>query len=90
MLAVAGGVAPTGGDILIVVGARDGQPFRKANRPCRLFAGGRRGEDLIVQKATYPLGEQRADVVHLGEAQRPGPYRLERGMTVMQALAGGG
>jgi polysaccharide export outer membrane protein len=25
-----------------------------------------------------------------GEAQRPGPYRIERGMTVMQALAQGG
>jgi polysaccharide biosynthesis/export protein len=25
-----------------------------------------------------------------GEAQKPGPYRIERGMTVMQALAQGG
>ncbi len=25
-----------------------------------------------------------------GEAQRPGPYRIERGMTVVQALAQGG
>jgi polysaccharide export outer membrane protein len=25
-----------------------------------------------------------------GEAQRPGPYRVERGMTVMQAIAQGG
>jgi polysaccharide export outer membrane protein len=25
-----------------------------------------------------------------GEAQRPGPYRIERGMTVMQAVAQGG
>ena len=25
-----------------------------------------------------------------GEAQRPGPYRIERGMTMMQALASGG
>ena len=25
-----------------------------------------------------------------GEAQRPGAYRIERGMTVMQALAQGG
>jgi polysaccharide biosynthesis/export protein len=25
-----------------------------------------------------------------GEAQKPGPYKIERGMTVMQALAQGG
>ena len=33
----------------------------------------------------------RAPVFYIyGEAQRPGSYRIERGMTVMQALAQGG
>ena len=33
----------------------------------------------------------RAPIFYIyGEAQRPGPYRVERGMTVMQALAQGG
>lgn len=34
---------------------------------------------------------ERAAVFYIyGEAQRPGAYRIERGMTVMQALAQGG
>ncbi|MGS0753961.1 SLBB domain-containing protein [Roseateles sp. GG27B] len=33
----------------------------------------------------------RAPIVYIyGEVQRPGPMRLERGMTVMQSLATGG
>ena len=42
-----------------------------------------RGGDIIYV--------HRAPVFYIyGEAQRPGAYRIERGMTIMQALAQGG
>ncbi len=77
MLAAAGGVTPTGDDVLVVTGMRKGQPFRKAI-DILLSAG----DTLFVNKAPmYYI---------YGEAQRPGHYRVERGMTVMQAIAQGG
>ena len=50
----------------------------------------RRVDDVLVQNGDV-LYVERAPVVYIyGEVQRPGAMRLERGMTVMQALATGG
>lgn len=90
MLATAGGIAPTGSDTVIVVGIRDGKPFRKEIDIPGIYVDGKQGEDIVVQGGDV-LYVHRAPVFYIyGEAQRPGAYRIERGMTVQQALAQGG
>lgn len=90
MLAAAGGATPTGDDVLIITGQRDGKPFRKVIDIPALFLNEKSEEDILVA-AGDTLYVNKAPVFYIyGEAQRPGPYRIERGMTVMQALAQGG
>ncbi len=90
MLAAAGGTTPTGDDVLILTGQRDGKPFRKVIDIPALFLNAKSDEDIPVV-AGDTLYVNKAPVFYIyGEAQKPGPYRIERGMTVMQALAQGG
>lgn len=90
MLAAAGGVTPMGDDVLIVTGTRNGQPFRKVIDIPGLFLNSRSQDDILLAGGDT-LYVNKAPVYYIyGEAQRPGPYRIERGMTVQQALAQGG
>lgn len=90
MLALAGGVTPTGDDVLVVTGTRNGQPFRKSIDIPTLFAGTPSKDDILLSPGDT-LFVNKAPMFYIyGEAQRPGYYRVERGMTVMQALASGG
>ncbi len=90
MLASAGGVTPTGDDVLILTGRRQGQEFRRVIDIPGLFLNQKPDDDVVVAGGDT-LYINKAPVFYIyGEAQRPGPYRIERGMTVMQALAQGG
>ncbi|KQT13555.1 polysaccharide export protein EpsE [Ramlibacter sp. Leaf400] len=90
LLAAAGGVTPMGDDTLIVTGTRSGQPFRKVIDIPGLFLNQRGQEDILVIGGDT-IFVNKAPVYYIyGEAQRPGPYRIERGMTVQQAVAQGG
>lgn len=90
MLAAAGGVTATGDDLLVLTGTRGGKPFRKVIDIPALF-GPQTSQDDITLAAGDTLFVNKAPVFYIyGEAQKPGPYRVERGMTVMQALAAGG
>ena len=90
LLAAAGGVAATGADTLIITGTRNDKPFRKEIDLPGLFATSSQEADLIVQNGDV-VYVNRAPVVYIyGEVQRPGAIRLERDMSVMQALASGG
>ena len=90
MLALAGGIAPTGSDNVILSGVRDGKPFRKEIDFPAIYIDGKQSEDLVVSGGDV-IYVHRAPVFYIyGEAQRPGAYRIERGMTVQQALAQGG
>jgi polysaccharide biosynthesis/export protein len=89
-LALAGGVAPTGSDTAILTGTRDGQPFRKEIDVPSIFIKESAPDDILLQGGDI-IYIHRAPVFYVyGEAQRPGSYRIERGMTVQQALALGG
>ncbi|MEO5660531.1 MAG: polysaccharide export protein EpsE [Polaromonas sp.] len=90
MLAAAGGTTATGDDVLIVTGQRGGKPFRKVIDIPALFINAKSDNDIVLSGGDT-LYVNKAPVFYIyGEAQRPGPYRIERGMTVMQALAQGG
>ena len=90
MLAMAGGTTPTGDDVLIVSGQRGGKPFRKIIDIPALFLNEKTDDDIVLSGGDT-LYVNKAPMFYIyGEAQRPGPYRIERGMTVMQALAQGG
>jgi polysaccharide biosynthesis/export protein len=91
LLANAGGVASTGGDQLVLSGVRNGKPFRlEIDLPGVFSADQNRANDVLIQNGDV-LWVDRAPLVYIyGEVQRPGPVRLERGMTLMQVLASGG
>jgi polysaccharide biosynthesis/export protein len=55
-----------------------------------LFMPGGEKRDLIVRNGDVLWVDRQPLVYIYGEVQRPGPLRLERGMTLLQALATGG
>lgn len=90
MLAAAGGTTALGDDVLIVTGQRNNKPFRKVIDIPALFLNDKSDNDIVLSGGDT-LYVNKAPVFYIyGEAQRPGPYRIERGMTMMQALASGG
>jgi polysaccharide biosynthesis/export protein len=90
MLAAAGGVATGGGDAVIVTGTRGGKPFRKVVDIVKMSMSGSPAEDIDLSGGDT-LFVPRAPMFYIyGQVQKPGQYRLERSMTVMQALASGG
>ena len=90
MLAAAGGVTPNGDDVLIVSGTRDGKPFRKTVDIPALFQNTRGDNDIVLAPGDTIYVDKAPLFYIYGEAQKPGPYKIERGMTVLQALAQGG
>lgn len=90
MLATAGGTAPTGADIVVLTGTRDGKPFRLEVDLPTLFSPAGGDKNVLVLNGDTLWVDRQPMVYIYGEVQRPGPMRLERGMTVMQALATGG
>ncbi|ROZ64527.1 polysaccharide export protein EpsE [Ramlibacter sp. WS9] len=86
VVAAAGGITREGDDTVAVTGTRDGKPFRREID----LAGGNATDDFVVQSGDT-IHVNRAPTYYVaGEAQKPGSYRIERGMTVMQALAQSG
>lgn len=90
MLAAAGGITPQGDDVVVVTGIRNKKPFRKSIDTAALFAGKGGADDILVQPGDTVYVAKAPEYYIYGEAQRPGHYRVERGMTVMQAIAAGG
>ena len=90
MLAVAGGVAATGADSVTLVGTRQARAYRKEIDLPNMFRGEARESDPLLENGDVIYVERSPIAYIYGEVQRPGPMRLERGMTLMQALATGG
>lgn len=90
VLAAAGGVTASGDDWLVLTGTRLGQPWRKVIDVQALFGPEPSADDLVLAAGdTLYVGKAPQFYIY-GAALRPGTYRLERGMTVQQALAAGG
>lgn len=95
MLATAGGILPSGmqaggSDVVILSGMRGGKPFREEIDVHAVFADSKVAADSKVSAGDV-IYVTKAPVFYIyGEVQRAGSYRLERSMTVLQALALGG
>lgn len=90
MLANAGGTAPLGDDTVIVTGLRNGKPFRRLIDLPSIFLRENLADDIVLQGGDV-IYVHRVPVFYIyGEANRPGSFRIERAMTVMQALAQAG
>ncbi len=90
LLAMAGGTAVGGADLVVVTGMRNGRPMRSEIDLPAVFAPGGREKDILILNGDAIWVDRQPLVYIYGEVQRPGPMRLERGMTLMQALATGG
>ena len=90
LLANAGGAAVNGADRVVLSGTRAGAPYRLEVDLPTLFGPGGRDKDVLIQNGDTLWVDRQPLVFIYGEVQRPGAVRLERGMTVMQALATGG
>lgn len=90
VLALAGGIATTGADVVVLTGMRDGRPIRREIDIQHLGVTGDPTNDVRLQAGDM-LFVNRAPVFYIyGEVKTPGVFRLVSGMTVMQALATGG
>lgn len=91
LLALAGGIAPDGNDVVALTGQRNGQRFQSQVDVPTLYSAKPGSADDPVLLNGDVLYVDRAPMVHIyGEVQKPGAVRLERGMNVMKALAAGG
>jgi polysaccharide biosynthesis/export protein len=90
MIAIAGGIAPNGADVVIFTGTRDGKPFRKEIDVAGMFLKNALEDDVVVSGGDVIYVNRAPTFYIYGEVQRPGSYRVERGMTIRQALAQGG
>jgi polysaccharide export outer membrane protein len=90
LLALAGGTSPAGADRVVVSGLREGQTFRAEVDLPALFGPEGRERDLFIRHGDTVWVDRQPQFYIYGQVQRPGALRLERGMTLMQALATGG
>ncbi len=90
MIATTGGVVPGGADIVTLVGTRNGQPIKFDIDLPAILQSGKSELDVAVENGDILYVDRSPNLYIYGEIQRPGMFRLERGMTLLQALAQAG
>jgi polysaccharide biosynthesis/export protein len=90
MLAEAGGVTATGDDRIIVTGTRAGKPFRREIDMDALYRNQRPDDDIVLAGGDTIYVPRAPMFFIYGEVIKPGSYRIDRNMTMRQALAAGG
>ncbi len=90
VLAQAGGIAPGGNDVVTLSGARDGKPYRTEIDLPGLYGRQPSGQDPVLNNGDVVFVDRAPTIYIYGEVQKPGAVRLDRDMSVMQALAAGG
>ena len=87
MIAVAGGVAPGGSDTVTLVGTRNGRPIKLDIDLPAILQSGKTELDLVVENGDVIYADRAPTAYIYGEVQRPGQFKIERGMTLMQVIA---
>ena len=90
VLAMAGGISTDGADTVTLVRTRDGKTEYHDIDMVALFKQGGESSNVVVQDGDI-INVARQPMFYIyGEVQRPGAFRLERNMSVVQALSLGG
>jgi len=90
LLALAGGINADGGDMVSLVRTRNGNTTRETIDVVDMVRKGELNRDVEVAGGDIIFVERAPRAYITGEVQRPGPFRIERAMTVQQALSAGG
>lgn len=90
MIAAAGGVLPGGADVITLVGTRNGKSIKLDIDLPAILQSGQALLDVHVENGDIIYVGRAPNFYIYGEVQRPGVFRLERGMTLVQALAQAG
>jgi len=90
LLAMAGGANAEGSDLVTLVRTRNGATTRETIDIVDMVRKGELNRDYEVAGGDIIFVERAPRAYITGEVQRPGPFRIERAMTVQQALSAGG
>jgi polysaccharide export outer membrane protein len=90
VLSLAGGVAATGADDVVLVTSRSGKPIRLEIDLVDMFASGDLSKDPQMQAGDVVYVNRSPQYYIYGQVQRPGQYGVDRGLTLAQAIAKGG
>jgi polysaccharide export outer membrane protein len=90
LLAIAGGANAEGSDMVTLVRTRNGTTTRETIDIVDMVRKGELNRDYEVAGGDVIFVERAPRAYITGEVQRPGPFRIERAMTVQQALSAGG
>lgn len=89
-LALAGGIIVDGADTVTLVRNRDGKTeYRNIDVVALFKAGGEASNEVVQDGDIINVARQPMFYIY-GEVQRPGAFRLEQNMSVVQALSMGG
>jgi polysaccharide export outer membrane protein len=89
LIAQAKGLRTDAADVVVLVKNIDGKVVRHEIDILKFYAGDM-SQNLLVAEGDFILVPKMNTFYIHGEVKRSGSYRLERGMTVMQALSVGG
>ena len=90
MVALTGGVAPGGADVVTLVGTRNGKAIKLDIDLPAILQAGQSDLDLPVENGDVIYVDRAPAAYIYGEVQKPGQFRIERGMSLQQALAQAG
>ncbi|MGX9731146.1 polysaccharide export protein EpsE [Janthinobacterium aestuarii] len=90
VLAMAGGVAADGSETVSLIRKRNGQPTKEEIDIVDMVRNANLNRDFDLAGNDVIYVERAPRFYIYGEVQRPGAFRLERSMTVLQALSVGG
>lgn len=90
VLSLAGGVAATGADDVVLVTTRNGKPLRLEIDLVDMFASGDLTKDPQMQAGDVVYVNRAPQYYIYGQVTRPGMYGVDRGLTLAQAIAKGG
>lgn len=87
ILAMAGGIIPEGGDLITLIRSDGNQFSKEVIDVSEMVRSGDLSRDVHVRSDDLVYVERANRFYIYGEVQRAGTYRLERNMTVIQALS---
>ncbi len=90
LLATAGGIGAEGGDRISLIRNRNGNTTRETIDLGSIVTNGSLAQNIEVSGGDIIYVERAPRFYITGEVQRPGAFKIERQMTVLQALSAGG